>query len=169
MPVTIRPITERDIDGFREALGSVAREKRWLLFTDAPDRDKTEAFVRSNIDNNVAQLVAIGTSADDRDRVVGWCDICPMTHPGTTHRGHLGMGVVETHRGQGIGTRLIEATIEAAIARGISRIELEAFSSNTRAIRLYEKLGFEHEGVKRRARCLDGHWDDFIVMALLKK
>jgi RimJ/RimL family protein N-acetyltransferase len=50
---------------------------------------------------------------------------------------------------------------------GIERIELEVLASNTAAIRLYEKVGFVHEGVKRRARHLDGAWDDNVMMALL--
>ena len=40
-------------------------------------------------------------------------------------------------------------------------------ASNVNANRLYEKLGFKHEGLKRRARHLDGAWDDNVLMALL--
>lgn len=167
MPITIQPITEDHIDGFRQALGSVAREKLWLLFTDAPEAEGTAAFVRSNIQNKYPQLVALDESTTP-PQVVGWCDIVPHKHPGTEHVGGLGMGVIKSHRGQGIGTRLIKATIEAAFARGMTRIELEVYSSNTRAIELYEKFGFEHEGLKRRARCVDGRWDDFVIMALIK-
>ena len=167
MPITIQPITEEHIDGFREALGSVAREKLWLLFTDAPEAEGTAAFVRSNIANKIPQLVALDESTTPQ--VAGWCDIVPHQRTGTEHVGSLGMGVIKSHRGQGIGKRLIEATIEQAFARGMTRIELEVFSSNTRAIQLYEKFGFEHEGLKRRARCVDGRWDDFAIMALLKQ
>jgi len=57
--------------------------------------------------------------------------------------------------------------IAAAWEVGMTRIELEVLASNPKAIRLYEKLGFVHEGVKRRARHLDGAWDDNVLMALL--
>ena len=40
-------------------------------------------------------------------------------------------------------------------------------STNVRAIRLYERLGFAHEGVRRRARKLDGGYDDNVLMALV--
>ena len=168
MPITIQQITEDYIDGFREALGSVARERRWLLFTDTPDAEGTAAFVRNNIKNNHPQLVAVDDSSTP-SRVVGWCDVIPHQRTGTGHVGSLGMGVIESHRSQGIGTRLITATVERALAQGMTRIELEVYSSNTRAIQLYEKLGFEREGLKRRARCVDGRWDDFVIMALLKQ
>ena len=83
-----------------------------------------------------------------------------------THCGTLGMGVLRDHRRQGIGTRLMERTISKAKVRGIERVELEVYASNVPAISMYEKRGFVHEGVKRRARKIDGVYDDILVMAL---
>jgi RimJ/RimL family protein N-acetyltransferase len=62
----------------------------------------------------------------------------------------------------------MEAAITAGWEAGLERIELEVFASNTRAFALYEKLGFVTEGVKRRARKLDGQYDDNVLMALLR-
>jgi len=75
--------------------------------------------------------------------------------------------VLPAVRGRGVGRRLAEAAIAAAKAQGAERIELEVFASNTRAIALYERLGFVREGVKRNARKLDGEYDDIVQMALL--
>lgn len=52
--------------------------------------------------------------------------------------------------------------------RNLERIWLRVFSSNVRAIRLYEKLGFRTEGVLRRAAYLRGQWQDVHLMALLR-
>ena len=76
------------------------------------------------------------------------------------------MGVHKDYRRQGLGTLLLESTIDAAKEYGIERVELEVYTSNTPAIRLYEKLGFIHEGVKKKARKLDGIYYDLKVMAL---
>ena len=45
---------------------------------------------------------------------------------------------------------------------------LEVFASNERAIDLYRRLGFVTEGVKHRARQLDGRYDDNVLMALMR-
>jgi len=137
-------------------------ERRYLLILEAPPLKQVEEFVCSNIERNVAQFVALAS-----DRVVGWCDVCPKTRDGLTHTGELGMGLAADYRQQGIGSRLLEATIDKAFSNGLERIELEAFSSNRSVITLYEKFGFEHEGIKRKARYIDGIWDDFIIMSLL--
>ena len=50
---------------------------------------------------------------------------------------------------------------------GIERVELEVFASNERAIAFYRTSGFVTEGIKRRARKLDGVYDDNVFMALL--
>lgn len=49
----------------------------------------------------------------------------------------------------------------------MERAELEVFASNRPAIALYEAAGFVHEGVKRRARKLEGVYDDIVLMAIM--
>lgn len=55
-----------------------------------------------------------------------------------------GMGVVAQRRCNGLGARLMHAAHEAAFARGACELWLEVITSNVPAIRLYEKLGYEH-------------------------
>ena len=66
-----------------------------------------------------------------------------------------------------MGAALLARTLEAAEAAGMTRVELEVFASNTRAIRLFERAGFVREGVKRQARLLDGRAEDVVCMARL--
>jgi RimJ/RimL family protein N-acetyltransferase len=54
----------------------------------------------------------------------------------------LGMGIVDGHRGQGIGTLMMEAAADWAAANGVERLHLDVFPHNEAAIGLYEKLGF---------------------------
>jgi GNAT superfamily N-acetyltransferase len=60
-------------------------------------------------------------------------------------RGRIGgMGVVRNARRGGVGETLMHAAHESAAARGVTEIWLEAITTNAAAIRLYEKLGYEH-------------------------
>jgi RimJ/RimL family protein N-acetyltransferase len=59
----------------------------------------------------------------------------------------------------------MDATVQAAQKAGLKRVELEVFASNVPAIALYLRSGFVIEGCKRRARYLDGKYDDLILMA----
>ena len=60
------------------------------------------------------------------------------------------MGVHDAWQRQGVGTTLLAALVDAADNwMGLKRIELTVFSDNAAAIRLYEKFGFEPEGICR--------------------
>ena len=69
--------------------------------------------------------------------------------------------------GRGLGTEATRLAVEHAFAVGVHRIELEVYAFNPRARRVYEKVGFRHEGTKRDALLWDGTWVDAFVMALL--
>jgi ribosomal protein S18 acetylase RimI-like enzyme len=77
------------------------------------------------------------------------------------------MGVLKDCRGRGLGKALLEGALAVARERRLERVELDVYASNLTAIRLYKKFGFQIEGRKRRARKIDGKYDDIIVMALL--
>ena len=77
------------------------------------------------------------------------------------------MGLLQSYRGQGIGRRLLQRTLDAARARGLSRVELTVREDNPAAIALYEKFGFEAEGVQRNAFKVVGRYHNLIMMAVL--
>ena len=161
--IRIVETTDSHIEGFHHCVGVVARERQYIGLVDAPPLEALRAFFHNVVENRGAHFVAVNAAED----VVGWCDIVRFGLEGFRHVGRLGMGLLPDARGRGLGARLAQTTIEAARERGIERIELEVFAGNRRAIRLYERLGFMHEGVKRRARLLDGAYDDNVLMALV--
>jgi putative acetyltransferase len=61
---------------------------------------------------------------------------------------------------------MLDACLSVARNSGIEKVELEVFSDNLGAVRLYESFGFCLEGVKVRGRKLDGRYQDVKLMAL---
>ena len=162
MDTVISPIATEHIASFRTALDQVARERRYLAMVEAPPLVQVASFVGENITKGVAQFVALSGT-----EVLGWADIVPAWAHGVCHRGSLGMGVISQFRSQGLGRRLLEACITKSWENGLTRIELEVRADNSQALRLYEALGFKHEGTKRQGLRLDGRYHDTLAMALL--
>ncbi|MBB3963221.1 GNAT family N-acetyltransferase [Rhizobium metallidurans] len=160
--IIIEPIADRHIESFHHALDTVARERRYLTFLEAPPLESTRDFVRDMIAHGHSQFVATTKGA-----VVGWCDIRRHSQPVHAHGGALGMGILPSFRGQGLGERLIRVTIDDALAKGLVRIELSVHADNARAIRLYERVGFAREGIGRQAVRIDGRFLDVIAMAFV--
>ena len=85
------------------------------------------------------------------------------------HAADLDMGVADDLNGRGIGTALLQELLDAADEWfDIRRIELTVFHDNQRAIRLYERHGFEREGLHRAFAYRDGAYVDAIPMARLR-
>jgi|SRR5688572_17331884 len=162
MTPVISPIAIAHAATFHECLDTVAREKRYLAQIAAPPPEKVEAFVRESVAKDAVQFVAL-----DGARVVAWADIFPAWPHAIAHCGSVGMGVLPDYRRKGLGEALLRACIAKAKVKGITRIELEARADNLPAIRLYEKLGFVHEAVKRNGMRFDGVYFDSVLMSLL--
>jgi RimJ/RimL family protein N-acetyltransferase len=160
--IEIVPLRGAHIEGYHAALDAVARERRYLAFLEAPSLDATRAFTGLALTGQLIQHVAL-----DGDRVVGWCDVIVSDRETMRHGGMLGVGIVAEHRGRGLGARLIGSVLTAAREAGLVRIALQVRAENARAIALYERLGFRHEGRLRRNLRIDGVDYDSLLMAIL--
>ena len=160
--VEVGPIASDQIPSFHRALDSVARERRFLAFLEAPPPHETRDFILGGIEKGHPRIVA-----SCGGEILGWCDIGRHFIPTHAHRGSLGVGVVSAFRGKGLGLRLIRAALQAAWAADITRVELAVYADNAPAIALYEKVGFIREGIVRNAVRIDGRYRDAIAMALL--
>ena len=160
----LRRDAPEDFDGFMRCLDAVARERRYLALVEAPALEEARAFTENARALGMVRFVAAVGS-----EIVGFCDVIPLPYPGHAHTGRLGMALLPPYRGRGLGARLLEETLRAAFAQGLTRIELEVYESNVPAIALYERYGFAHEGRKRHGRELDGRCEDIVCMALLRE
>jgi putative acetyltransferase len=163
MQPLIRQIQLRDRDEFRACLDSVARERKYLAQVEAPPVEKVGDFVAQSVEQDAAQYVAVVDN-----KIVGWCEVFSHWAYALKHVGTLGMGVHASFRGQGLGRALLLRTLEHALKKEIYRVTLEAREDNTRAIRLYESVGFKHEGRAPCALRFEGQFYTGVNMALLQ-
>lgn len=69
---------------------------------------------------------------------------------------------------KGIGTEATKLMLKYGFEYlNLNRIWLRVFENNPRAIRVYEKCGFIHEGRERQGRYYKGHYWDVIHMSIL--
>jgi RimJ/RimL family protein N-acetyltransferase len=97
--------------------------------------------------------------------LVGRLSIARDPHPASEHVADLGLMVAKDYRRLGIGRALMDAAEGWAREVGVRKIELHVFPYNTAAIALYETLGYEREGLRRRHFRRGGRLLDAILMA----
>lgn len=84
------------------------------------------------------------------------------------HVMHLGMAVLPEAQGRGVGKALMAALLDYADNWGqVLRVELGVFTDNERAVRLYQRSGFEIEGRQRGYALRAGRYVDSYAMARL--
>jgi putative acetyltransferase len=86
------------------------------------------------------------------------------------HVGAIGMGVDEAVHGRGVGTALLTTILDLADNwYNLRRVQLEVYTDNTAAIRLYQRHGFEIEGTHRAFAFRLGEYVDAHTMARLRE
>ena len=101
-------------------------------------------------------------------RLIGIGNFRPV-HPGdrARHRAAMGISILKSHWGMGVGTAIMHALIEAAKTTSLEQLELDVVSTNERAIRLYERCRFVEYGRQPRTmKYRDGTYADTVLMVL---
>lgn len=157
--VVVRPGREKDLDAVVDLVVEVAAEGRWLGSEMPVDRHRRHRRLREALhDQRTAVLVA---EADGS--IVGELEI-EVAGYGVAD---LGMLVTGAWRGRGVGTALLRSGIQWARGAGAHKVALQVWPHNDAAIGLYEKFGFQREGLLRRHyRRRNGELWDAIVMGL---
>lgn len=84
----------------------------------------------------------------------------------TRHTASLGIAIRKNHRNKGLGTKMINTSVKWCRDSGITKLNLEVFSSNENAIRLYRNLGFVVEGIRKNHFYIDGKYVDDVFMTI---
>ena len=167
----IREVTPSDFNDIIETFFSFFPEAEadpsfgLMLFREKPSMDDERKWFENTLRGiSEGNIVMIVSEVDSH--VVGWCDVrrlAPKTP--VDHRGVLGLCVKKELRGRGIGEALIKGIVERCEGK-FEVIELTVLSGNQRAIRLYERFGFEKYGVRRGALKRAGKYFDENLMDL---
>ena len=89
--------------------------------------------------------------------------------PRRRHAGQIGMAVRDDWQGMSVGSSLMQAAVDLADRwLNLSRLELEVYTDNELAVRLYKKFGFNIEGTLIRYGFRDGQYVDAYMMARLR-
>ncbi len=102
---------------------------------------------------------------------IGMFKLVPYSYR-TSHVAYVGgLAIHPSHSGKGMGTQMMSELKELAKAKGFLRIELSTSVNNERAVRLYEKAGFQKEGILRKYSYLESEdrYLDEIMMSWINE
>ena len=135
---------------------SLALEERWfeglLSSTGAPSPSRLHFVIEVLEDEQAIGVISL--------EAINWRD----------REAEVGIIIGEPEFwGQGYGTDAMRAILNVGFRwYNLHRIFLHVVAGNERAVRSYEKCGFQHEGRKRDAVFIEGVYEDLLVMSILE-
>ncbi|MFA0815753.1 MAG: GNAT family N-acetyltransferase [Anaerofustis sp.] len=167
MEYQIRPIEFADARGIN-ALRRMPGVMENILGIPSEPIKKNEEFL-SKLDPNSHQFVAVIKQIDGSDLVIGTAGLHVSPNPRNRHTATVGIMVHKDYQEMGVGSALMKAVLDVADNwLMLVRVELSVFADNERAIHVYEKLGFEKEGIARKAAIRNGEYADEYIMARIR-
>ncbi|KAM0752150.1 acyl-CoA N-acyltransferase [Meredithblackwellia eburnea MCA 4105] len=102
-------------------------------------------------------------------KVIGWMCLAPMTLSSAHHnKTHFGISLQKDYQGKGYGGEALEWLLDWGFKiRGLHKIEGEVFAWNEPALKVYTKLGFVKEGLKRQSLWQEGAFRDEVILGML--
>jgi RimJ/RimL family protein N-acetyltransferase len=162
--VRIRPAEPDDAPAILAYLGRVGGETINLTFgAEGPGlsvQEEREYLTRVSASDNSLAVVAL---ADET--IVGSLTFDGGRRQRLRHQGEFGISLLQAYAGQGLGRAMVEYMLEWAERGGVVRkINLKVRVDNGPAIRLYERMGWVHEGRTTRDTLIDGTFSDCLLM-----
>lgn len=105
----------------------------------------------------------------DEDRLIGFVALHSIEWNNGAGMLSIGIGAPD-YRSKGHGSDALRLVLRYAFHElNLFRLGLDVTEINTRAIRAYQKVGFQQEGIVRGAVLRDGRRHDLILMGLLRE
>ena len=102
--------------------------------------EQEKQFIESKL-NDEKELMLVATI---NGKHIGNCSLmCIAPYRRYAHRCEIAIALYQEYCGCGIGKIMMETVLNVAKSLGYEQAELEVISTNTSAIALYQKLGFE--------------------------
>lgn len=159
----IRKIQMEDAYNYLDMLLKLDNETKFMMFE--PGERPTDINIAKNIIDKSINGDNLVLVAIDGENIIGFLSVQKGGHKRIKHIGYVVVGIREKYRSMGIGSKLFSELDIWAIENKITRLELSVICSNTIAKHLYEKNGFEVEGIKRNAMLIDDEYVDEFYMA----
>lgn len=106
--------------------------------------------------------------ASYEDHPIGYIKLKIDSEIRRKHKGVISIAVDKNYHGKGVGSKLFEAIID--LSKNwlmLKKLELTVLKNNEKAIALYERFGFELEGVLKKDTVVNGIYEDVVFMGRL--
>ena len=162
--MNIRPLRSADAAAYLELVNTTDAETDFMM--QEPGERQMTAFQLIISINSAGNHIFV---AEEDGKLIGQLVAFNMygRNKRVVHVVHIGISILKSHWGKGVGSKLFEYMEKWAKDNGVKSLELTVMTHNERGIALYKKMGFEIEGTKKASICVNGNYVDEYLMSKL--
>ena len=150
---------------FWNMMNQLDQETDYMMYELGERAEKVRDLIR--LETNIQNARSGGgflLTARDQQKIVGylWAEKGNLNR--IAHTAYIVVGILKEYRGRGIGTELFRRLDLWAEEHGIVRLELTVECPNEAAVHLYQKCGFQIEGIRKKSMLVNGTYVDEYYM-----
>lgn len=164
--IKVRPINVEDVEKYMKLFSKLDEETNFRLY-EPGEKQITISEQEKEINQLINSDNSIIFVAEDENELVGYLGAYGRNQNRIKHTVTIGIAILQSHVGKGIGTMLFQELESWAKNHNIRRLELTVMENNPSGQALYKKMGFEVEGLKKDSLYINGEYIDDIYMSKL--
>jgi len=162
----IREINEQDALALGNLIRQVENESEFMLME--PDERKIDVeqqkkWIKSMQNQENSTIIV----AEKDNHLLGYLLVIGGSAKRNQHSAYIVIGIFKKYRGQGNGKKLFAYLDKWATEHKIHRLELTVVKDNESGVKLYKRMGFKIEGLKKHSLFIEGRFRDEYYMAKL--
>ncbi len=144
--VVIRTLQIEDLDNLLKFANGLVDEDTFVMLSGSKlNRAEEQKYLKDSIEkikqNKKIHLVALVNGV-----FAGSAEVRRQERR-KSHVGEIGIALIPEYRGEGIGTELLETLVDEAKQLKLRLVYMHCFETNSPALHVYEKIGFQRSGV----------------------
>jgi RimJ/RimL family protein N-acetyltransferase len=169
----LTPLSLDHIDAILEWANDPAVIGNSHFWRQPSDRKRVARFILDHEDDPECAYFAafVRDDAPEEERGIGYVGNVFLFRIDRTHQhAQVGITIKQAAWNRGYAQELLPAMLKHGFGPlGLNKIYLHVFTSNVKARRLYEKVGFQEEGVLRAHYFVGGAFHDMVSMSVLRQ
>ena len=158
----IKKLTTANSSDLLDLLLTLDNETKFMLLE--PDERNISLEDMQHRLSSIDESMSAFWGAFDGENLVGYVNVRRGNANRTRHSAYIVIGILLSHAGQGIGKLLLDKVDKWAKKHSVTRLELTVMVHNQNAVKLYVKMGFNKEGIKKNSMFIDGNYIDEYYM-----
>ncbi len=166
--ITLRPLNIEDAKHTLELRYDVEANKSLIAYPYPVNIENEREWIENLYPKGVRENIYFAIEENTSNKFVGYLSLQKINY--INRNGNFGVILLKKFRGKGYSVEAMKLFFTYVFNQiNLRKIKLEVLKENEKAIKIYQDLGFNEEGILKEHIYQDGKYKDLLLMSLFSK